>query len=106
MSVANGSGARIPEVWELACRLATEEGRSQPTSDDVRRGIAEWRRLNLPPAQAKRERAEDSAWVKERKAVAAWKELLRVGGSEQINKFLDVVERDVEQLAATGKRSA
>lgn len=45
-SVANGSGARIPDVWELACKLAAEDGRDYPTEDDVRHGLAEWRRLN------------------------------------------------------------
>lgn len=104
MSVANGSGSRIPAVWELACQLASEEGRNQPTKDDVRRAIAEWRRINIPAAQARRERAEDSAWVKERKAEAAWKELVRVGGSDQINKFLDVVEADVAQLQAKAEQ--
>ena len=99
-SVANGSGKRIPDVWDLACKLAADEGREQPTEDDVRRGIAEWRRLHLPPTQARQERAEDRAWVKERKAVAAWKELFAAGADEQINAFLDTVRADVEQWQA------
>lgn len=99
-SVANGSGARIPDVWELACKLAAEDGRDYPTEDDVRHGLAEWRRLNLPPAQARAERAEDRAWVKERQAVAAWKELLRIGADEQINAFIGTVRSDIEQWQA------
>jgi hypothetical protein len=101
LSVANGQGARIPDVWDLACKLAADAGRNQPTSEDVKHAKDEWRRINLPPAQARKERAEDSAWVKERHAEAAWKELLRVGGSDQINAFLAVVNQDVEQLHAT-----
>lgn len=97
LSVANGQGARIPEVWDIACKLAAEELRDQPTSEDVKRGIAEWRRIHLPPTQARQERAEDRAWVKERRAVAAWKELLEVGGSEQINAFIDVIRKDIDQ---------
>lgn len=100
-SVANGSGKRIPDVWDLACKLAAEDGRVQPTEEDVRRGLAEWRRINLPPAQQRAERAEDGAWLRERRAEAAWKELLRVGGSDQINAFVAVVQRDIEQLRAT-----
>jgi hypothetical protein len=96
LSRANGEGARIPEVWEIACKLAADEGRDQPTSEDVKHAIAEWRRIHLPPAQAREERAEDRAWVKERQAVAAWKELLRVGGSDQINAFIDTIRADVE----------
>lgn len=98
LSVANGQGARIPEVWDIACKLAADVGRDQPTADDVRKAIAEWRRLNLTPAQQKKERVQDQAWVRERKAETAWKELLRIGGSAQINAFLEVVGRDVEQL--------
>jgi len=98
LSVANGQGARIPEVWDLACKLAADQGRDQPTQDDVKRGIAEWRRIHLPQQQARQERSEDRAWVKERKAVAAWKDLLAVGGSDQINAFIDVIRADIEQL--------
>lgn len=98
LSVANGSGKRIPEVWDLACKIAADDGREQPWHDDVERGIAEWRQINLPPAVRRKERAEDQAWVRERKAEAAWKELLRVGGSEQINAFVAVVTKDVEYL--------
>jgi len=101
MSVANGSGARIPEVWDLACKLAADAGRDQPTFEDVKAGLAEWRHINLPPAQRRKERAGDQAWVRERKAEAAWKELLRVGGSAQINAFLAVVNGDVERLRET-----
>lgn len=98
LSRANGEGARIPEVWDLACKLAADDGRDQPTSEDVKHAIAEWRRIHLPAAQAREERAEDRAWVKERKAVAAWKELLQVGGSDQINAFIDTIRADIEQL--------
>ena len=98
LSVANGKGARITDVWGIACKLAADAGRDQPTQTDVMNAKAEWRRINLPPAQARKERAEDGAWVRERRAEAAWKELLRVGGSEQINAFLAVVNQDVEQL--------
>lgn len=103
LSVANGQGARIPAVWDLACKLAADEGRDQPTSEDVKRGLAEWRRIHLPATQARQERAEDRAWVKERKAVAAWKDLLSIGGSEQINAFIDVVKADIDRLEAQGK---
>lgn len=101
LSVANGQGVRIPDVWDLACKLAADDGRDQPTSEHVKRGIAEWRRLHLSHAQQRQERAEDSAWVKERKAEAAWKELLRVGADEQINAFIDTVRADIEQWQAT-----
>lgn len=100
LSVANGQGARIPEVWDIACKLAAEDLRDQPTSEDVKHAIAEWRRLHLPPAQQRQERAEDRAWVKERKAVAAWKELFAVGADEHINAFLDTVRADVEKWQA------
>lgn len=100
LSVANGSGARIPEVWDIACKLAAEELRDQPTAEDVKKAIAEWRRLHLPPAQQRQERAEDRAWVKERKAEAAWKELFAIGADEQINAFLDTVRADVEKWQA------
>jgi hypothetical protein len=104
LSVANGQGVRIPEVWDIACKLAAEQLRDQPTAEDVKNAIAEWRRINLPPAERRKERAEDQAWVRERKAEAAWKELLRIGGSDQINAFLAVVNHDVEQLHATLER--
>lgn len=100
LSVANGQGVRIPEVWDLACKLAADAGRDQPTSEDVKHGIAEWRRIHLPAAQQRQERAEDRAWVKERKAVAAWKELFAVGADEHINAFLDTVRADVERWQA------
>jgi hypothetical protein len=100
LSVANGQGVRIPEVWDLACKLAAEQLRDQPTYEDVKHAIAEWRRVHLPAAQAREERAEDRAWVKERKAVAAWKELFAVGADEQINAFLDTVRADVEKWQA------
>ncbi len=98
LSKANGSGARIPEVWDMACNLAADDGRDQPTSEDVKRGIAEWRREHLTQTQVRRERAEDHAWVKERQAEAAWKELLRVGGSEHINAFIDTIRADIGAL--------
>jgi hypothetical protein len=100
LSVANGQGARIPEVWEIACKFAAEQLRDQPTAEDVKHAIAEWRRLHLPAAQQRQERAEDRAWVKERKAVAAWKELFAAGADEQINAFLDTVRADVEKWQA------
>ncbi len=106
LSRANGEGARIPEVWDLACKLAADEGRDQPTSEDVKHGIAEWRRINVPPAQANRERAEDSAWVLERKAVAAWKAMIARAGSDQINAFLAVINEDVKHFTETGTRPA
>lgn len=98
LSAANGRGDRIPAVWDLACKLAAEEGRDQPTFEDVKHGLAEWRRINLPAGQARQESAEDRAWVKERKAVAAWRDLLRLGAAEQINAFLDAVREDVDRL--------
>lgn len=101
--VAHGSGARIPEVWDIAVKLA--DG-GQPTKDQVREAIAEWKRLHLPPAQERRERAIDRAEVKRRKAEAAWKDLLKVAGTEQINAFLAVVEQDVKQIEETGERPA
>jgi hypothetical protein len=101
LSVANGQGVRIPDVWDLACKLAADAGRDQPRSEDVKHGIAEWRRLHLPPAQQRQERAEDRAWLKERRAVAAWKELFAIGGDEHINAFLDTVRTDVEQWQAS-----
>lgn len=104
LSVANGQGERIPEVWDIACKLAAEELRDQPTSEDVKRAIAEWRRLHLPPAQQRQERAEDRAWLKERRAEAAWKELIQFGGKEHINAFLAVVQADVERIETTGQR--
>ena len=97
LSVANGQGVRIPDVWDIACKFAAEQLRDQPTSEDVKHAIAEWRRLHLPPAQQRQERAEDRAWLKERKAVAAWKELFAVGADEHINAFLDTVRADVER---------
>lgn len=100
LSVANGQGVRIPEVWDIACKIAAEHLRDQPTSEDVKRAIAEWRRLHLPVAQQRQERTEDRAWVKERKAVAAWKELFAVGADEHINAFLDTVRTDVEKWQA------
>lgn len=100
LSVANGQGVRIPEVWDLACKLAADAGRDQPTSEDVKHGIVEWRRIHLPVAQQRQERAEDRAWVKERRAVAAWKELFAVGADEHINAFLDTVRTDVEKWQA------
>lgn len=105
LSVANGQGARIPDVWELACNLAAQDGRDQPTSEDVKHGIAEWRRQHLPQQQAREERTQDRAWVKERRAEAAWKELLQIGGKEHINAFLAVVSGDVKRLEATGERA-
>ena len=101
LSVANGQGVRIPDVWDIACKLAADAGRDQPTSEDVKHGVAEWRRINLPPTQQRTERAADQAWVRERKAEAAWKELLRVGGSEQINAFMAVVNKDVQAMRET-----
>ena len=101
LSRANGSGKRIRPVWKLACEIAEDAGREAPTADDVRRGIAEWRRLNLTPQEHRHEVAEDRAWVKERKAVAAWKELIRIGDMDQINEFLDVIKADVAELERT-----
>jgi hypothetical protein len=101
LSVANGQGVRIPEVWDIACKLAADAGRNQPTLQDVKAGIAEWRRIHLPPAQQRRERLEDRAWVKERQALKVWKELLAVGGSAQVNAFLAEVQKDVERLRAS-----
>lgn len=106
LSRANGEGARIPEVWGIACKLAADDGRDQPTSEDVKHAITEWRRINLPPAQATRERAEDSAWVLERKAVAAWKAMIQKAGSDQINAFLAVINEDVKHFTETGTRPA
>lgn len=105
LSVANGQGSRIPEVWDLACKLAAEDGRDQPTGEDVKHGLAEWRRLHLPQQQAREERTQDRAWVKERRAEAAWKELLQIGGKEHINAFLAVVSSDVKRLEDTGERT-
>jgi hypothetical protein len=104
LSVANGSGSRIPDVWDLACKLAVDEGRDRPGADDVRRGITEWRRLHLPPAQARKERAEDHGWVLERKAEAAWDQLVRHGKKEQIEKFLSRVSQDIDHMKQTGER--
>lgn len=104
LSMANGQGARIPEVWDIACKLAADGLRDQPTSEDVKRAIAEWRRIHLPAQQARRERAEDSAWVLERRAVTAWKALIARAGSDQINAFLEVVNDDVKHIAETGGR--
>lgn len=101
LSMANGQGVRIPDVWDLACKRAAEVGRDQPISEDVKFAIAEWRRLHLTQTQARRERAEDSAWLKERKAVSAWKDLLAVGGSEQINAFIDTIRTDIEEYERT-----
>lgn len=106
LSAANGRGDRIPAVWDLACKLAAEEGRDQPTFEDVKHGLAEWRRINLPARQARQESAEDRAWVKERKAVAAWRDLLRMGSKEQINAFLDAVREDVDRLEKSTERAA
>jgi hypothetical protein len=100
LSVANGQGLRIPEVWDLACKFAADAGREQPTSEDVKHGILEWRRLHLPQQQQREERAVDRAWLKERKAIAAWKELFAVGADEHINAFLDTVRADVEKWQA------
>lgn len=97
LSVANGQGARIPEVWDIACKLAADAGRDQPSSEDVKAGIAEWRRLHLTAQQQRQERAVDRAWVTERKAEAAWKQLLAVGADEHINAFIDCIRRDIEQ---------
>lgn len=105
LSKANGEGARIPEVWDMACKAAAEAFR-EPTGDDVKEAIAGWRRINLPPAQQRKERAEDRAWIKERKAVAAWKELVRIGATEHIEAFLEVVQKDVQHLEETGERPA
>jgi hypothetical protein len=103
LSRANGEGARIPEVWDMACKAAADEFR-EPTGEDVKAAIREWRALHLPPAVQRKERAEDRAWLKERKAVAAWKELVRIGGHEHIQAFLDIVQKDVEQFDETGDR--
>jgi hypothetical protein len=103
-SVANGSGSRIPEVWTLACKMAAEDGRDQPTESDVRAGIAEWRHLHLPPVQARKERAEDHGWVLERRAEAAWDQLVRRGKKEQIEKFLNRVSQDIDHMKQTGER--
>jgi hypothetical protein len=102
--VAHGSGVRIPEVWDLACKLAADGGRTQPTTDDVRQGIAEWKRLHLTQTQQRHELAVDRAEIKRRKAEAAWHELLKIGGTEHINAFLDTIRKDVERFEETGER--
>lgn len=58
LKVAHGSGARIPEVWGIAVKLA--DG-GQPTKDQVRQAIAEWERVNLPKGMKRREQATDRA---------------------------------------------
>jgi hypothetical protein len=100
--VAHGSGVRIPEVWDIAVKLAAG---GQPSHTQVREAIAEWKRLHLTSTQERYERATDRAEQKRRKAEAAWHDLLRVGGTEQINAFLDTVRADVEKLEQTGDRS-
>jgi hypothetical protein len=100
--VAHGSGERIPEVWDIAVKLA--DG-GVPTGPQVKEAIAEWKRLHLTATQERHERAIDRAEQKRRKAEAAWHELLKVGATEHINAFLDTIRRDVERLEETGERS-
>lgn len=102
LKVAHGSGARIPEVWDIAVKLA--DG-GVPTAPQVKEAIAEWKRLHLTTTQERHERAIDRAEMKRRKAEAAWRELLAVGGTEHINAFLDTIRQDVERIEETGKRS-
>ncbi|MPZ66203.1 MAG: hypothetical protein GEU83_12040 [Pseudonocardiaceae bacterium] len=99
--VAHGSGARIPEVWDIAVKLADGD---QPTHAQVREAIAEWKRLHLTQTQERKERAIDRAEQKRRKAEAAWRDLLKVGSTEHINAFLDVIRKDVEHIDETGAR--
>jgi hypothetical protein len=102
LKAAHGGGERIPEVWEIAVKLADGE---QPTHGQVRDAIAEWKRLHLTAAQQRKESAADRAARRRGKAVSAWRELVAVGSSEDINAFLDVVRADVELIEATGKRA-
>ena len=97
LKVAHGSGVRIPEVWDIAIKLA---GGDVPTGPQVKEAIAEWNRIHLTKAQQRQETAEDKAWNKERKAESAWQDLFTAGGDEQINKFLAVVRADIEQWEA------
>lgn len=96
LSVANGGGVRIEPVWKLACETAMEAGREEPTHTDVRDAISQWKQENLPKGQHRKETATDQAWVKERKALAAWRELLRAGADEQINHFVTAVREDIQ----------
>jgi len=102
---AHGGGSRIPEVWQIACRIASESGRTQPTTEDVRHGIAEWNHQHLAQGQERTERAIDRADLRRRKAEAAWKDLIAIAGTEQINAFLAVVEKDIAALEETGRKA-
>lgn len=102
LKAAHGGGARIPEVWEIAVRIA---GGEQPTHADVRAAIAEWKRQHLTTTQQRKETAADRASRRRGRAVSAWRDLISVGDSDEINAFLDVVRADVELIEATGKRT-
>jgi hypothetical protein len=93
-----GDGVHIPEIWEIACRIASDNGYREPTQQDVKDAGSEWKRLHLPSGQARKLSTKEKARSRRTKALAAWHQLMETGIAEEINAFLAVVESDMEQL--------
>jgi hypothetical protein len=50
--VAYGGGSRILPIWEVACRIASENGYTEPTQQDVKAAESEWKREHIPARPA------------------------------------------------------
>lgn len=90
LKVAHGSGVRIPEVWEIAVKLA--DG-GAPTGSQVREAIAEWERVNLPKGMKRREQVTDQAQRRARHAKSDFMWLLE-------NEYLATAQNTLNELIA------
>lgn len=99
-NMAHGSGKRIPDIWEIACRLAAENGYRDPTREDVRRAIAQWNTEHLAPRQQRKENAHRLAMQRRSAALSAWHNLLDTKDEDEINAFLIALEKDLDKVRA------
>lgn len=100
---AYGGGSRIAPIWEIACRIASENGYANPTSQDVKAAESEWKREHIPATQARKEDARARAERMRIRVVSDWKSFVQIADKEQINAVVAAINADLQSIEATGR---
>jgi hypothetical protein len=99
---AYGGGSRILPIWEIACRIASENGYTNPTSQDVKAAEAEWKREHIPATQARKEDAMARAERMRVCLISDWQSFIKIATKEQINAVIDAISEDIDRIEKNG----
>jgi hypothetical protein len=103
VKTAYGNGSRIVPIWDIACRIASENGYTEPTPQDVRAAESEWKREHIPATQARREDAQARAERMKIRVISDWKSFAQIATKEQINAVIEAISADIETIEKTGR---